>query len=162
MSGEVIIDKELENHSVKLSETLRYFTLKNLGAFFTVKMKLLFRGAEAEIYEDGDLIIKKRISKNYRIQEIDKKIIATRIKKETKVLKKLNLLKINTPKFFKTEEGITLKEALNESNYPQIMHDLGVIVGRIHNENIIHVLLVPKKYWIDWKVLAFYWAIIGK
>ncbi|KAI5154738.1 hypothetical protein ENBRE01_3463, partial [Enteropsectra breve] len=37
-------------------------------------MMMIAQGAEAELYEDGNTIIKIRKSKSYRVPEIDRKI----------------------------------------------------------------------------------------
>ena len=50
--------------------------------------KILSRGAEAVIYFDKGEVLKERLSKGYRLPEIDKRIIKRRTKAETKLLKK--------------------------------------------------------------------------
>jgi len=51
-------------------------------------MKLLKQGAEAKIFLDGNSIIKERISKSYRIKDIDKKLRLYRTRSEAKILDK--------------------------------------------------------------------------
>ena len=51
-------------------------------------MKLIAQGAEAKLYKEGDILIKDRIKKSYRIEELDKPIRKRRSKKEAKILKK--------------------------------------------------------------------------
>lgn len=111
------------------------------------KMKILAQGAEAIVYEDGDIIIKERISKNYRIPEIDSKLIKTRTKREAKILQKLYENRLHAPKLFKTEEnriymekidGITVKQAINDENASDLMKKVGEIVAKLHNLDIVH------------------------
>ena len=60
-------------------------------------MELIAQGAEAKLYKEGDQLIKERVSKGYRVPEIDKKLIKRRTKREAKVLKDLEKLGF-TPK----------------------------------------------------------------
>lgn len=110
-------------------------------------MKLIAQGAEAKVYENGDMIVKYRIPKPYRIKEIDEKIIKSRIKKEAKILNKLQTVDFNSPKLIKIEsnsiymekiEGKVLKDCLNEENYLKIMYQVGNMVSKLHLLDIIH------------------------
>ena len=49
-------------------------------------MKLMDSGAEAEIYTEGDKVLKKRIPKLYRIKAIDEKLRKSRTKREKKII----------------------------------------------------------------------------
>jgi len=112
--------------------------------------KILNRGAEAIIYLDKGKVIKERISKGYRISELDKKIIKRRTKAETKILKKASEI-IHTPKPEDSKEeniilmplikGDKLSEKLNfysEKKQVEVMKKIGNSIGKIHNEGIIH------------------------
>lgn len=110
-------------------------------------MKLISQGAEGKIYEDSSVIIKVRESKSYRIPELDNKLIKARVKKEAKILTKLNDNNINAPRLIKIEsnsifmdkiEGKPLKEVLNDINYQDLMVEVGKIVAKLHNCNIVH------------------------
>lgn len=110
-------------------------------------MKILAQGAEAIVYEHDDVIIKERISKEYRIPEIDTKLIKSRVKKEAKILEKLKILGINVPKIIKVEnnsiymekiEGSPLKGVLKDENSEDLMKKAGRIVAQIHNNDIVH------------------------
>jgi len=114
--------------------------------------KLLSKGAEAEIIYTGRFVIKHRVSKGYRHPVLDKKIIKSRTKKESKLLIKASEI-INAPKpFFIPEcdftrikmpfiDGDRLSDVLNK--YPKekqsgIMRELGRQVALLHANNIIH------------------------
>ncbi|NCN51645.1 Kae1-associated serine/threonine protein kinase [archaeon] len=112
--------------------------------------KILSQGAEAIIYLDKGKIIKKRVSKEYRIKELDKKIIKRRTKAETKILKKASEI-INSPfpEFSKNEDTILMplikgdklsKELNNYSLNKQkaITKKIGKSIGLLHKEGIIH------------------------
>lgn len=118
------------------------------------KQKLIQQGAEAKILlnEKKGVVVKDRISKSYRISEIDKKIRKTRTKAETKLLQKASEI-INSPKPLSTPDknlfqikmpyikGKKLSEHLN--NFPlekqkQIMKLAGESVAKLHKKDIIH------------------------
>ena len=61
-----------------------------------MKQKLIQQGAEAKIILSDGWIIKDRISKSYRIPELDKSIRKRRTKSESKLLKKASEI-INSP-----------------------------------------------------------------
>jgi len=114
--------------------------------------KIIGRGAEAIIYlnNKNNQVIKERISKSYRIPEIDKKIIKSRTKAESKILEKVSII-INAPQPEKIQElniikmpyikGKKLSNALD--NFPlskqlSIMKEIGKSVAKIHEAGIIH------------------------
>ena len=53
-----------------------------------IQQKILAQGAEAKIILSNNLIIKDRISKSYRLKELDEQIRKRRTKSETKLLQK--------------------------------------------------------------------------
>ena len=69
-------------------------------------MKLIKQGAEANIYLDNNIIIKERISKSYRIKEIDNAIRRFRTRREAKVIEKVD----NAPKIIKfSDKDMTIE-----------------------------------------------------
>ena len=54
---------------------------------------IISQGAEAVIIKEGNNIIKNRISKSYRLEELDKKLRQFRTRREAKVLEKLQEMK---------------------------------------------------------------------
>jgi TP53 regulating kinase-like protein len=112
--------------------------------------KILSSGAEAVIYLENNKITKDRISKRYRLEELDKKIIKQRTKAETKILKKAGEI-INVPLPEDQKEidkiimpfidGLKLSDNLDsfeEKEQEKIMVELGKTVAKLHKENIIH------------------------
>ena len=110
-------------------------------------MNLIAQGAEAKLYKEEDTLVKDRIKKSYRIEELDKRIRKFRTKREAKVLGKLNSLGF-VPKVIDNDEkqkivmefinGETLRDYLTSSNYKELMQELGKKIALIHNKNIIH------------------------
>ena len=115
-------------------------------------MKLIDEGAEAKIYLDNNLIIKKRIPKTYRIKVIDDCLRKTRTRKELRILIKASNI-INVPKvhFSSSEkdfkivmefiDGKKLAEHLDnfsDKERTHICHEIGKQTALMHNSNIIH------------------------
>jgi Kae1-associated kinase Bud32 len=112
--------------------------------------KIIGYGAEAKIILKGDLIIKDRIKKPYRIKEIDEKIRKHRTKTEKKLLEKACKI-INAPNPFPLEgfnkikmpfiEGKKLSEYLNSlplKEQKEICKIIGQDVAKLHKNEIIH------------------------
>lgn len=115
-------------------------------------MKLIQQGAEAKILfdEKNNLIIKDRISKSYRIKEIDDKIRKRRTKSETKLLLKACKI-INAPNPIPLEDfnkikmsfikGKKLSENLDKftlKKQKQILKIIGEEIAKLHDADIIH------------------------
>jgi len=135
-----------------------------------MESKILFRGAEAIILGKDNFLIKKRISKSYRIKEIDEKLRKLRTRAEAKIIRKLSE-KIDVPKIIseneKTKEiGIELIKGKKLSDYldkfllsrqKEICKEIGIQVAKMHQANIIHsdlttsnmILKEEKTFFID-------------
>jgi len=109
-------------------------------------MKVISQGAEAVLYEHEDKIIKKRISKEYRIPEIDYELRKSRTNREAKVLKKVEF---PAPRVFNVDnkemsiemekiDGLKLSENLKNIDYKKICHQIGEQVAKMHSANLIH------------------------
>ncbi len=108
--------------------------------------KTIQQGAEAIISLQNNQILKNRIKKSYRLKELDIKLRTRRTKSEAKIIEKLKSI-INVPKIIKTEnnqiimqhlKGKKLSEHLEKLNYQNICKQLGEILTKLHNQNIIH------------------------
>ena len=112
-------------------------------------MKLIKQGAESTIFLDKDRIIKHRISKGYRIKDIDDKIRKFRTRSEAKLLEKAS---INVPKVLNVDDkgmkigmeyiqGDLLKnifDDLNEKERLELCKNLGEEISKLHSQGIIH------------------------
>jgi len=125
----------------------------------------LSKGAEAIIYSTKNNIIKDRIKKNYRINEIDSRLRKFRTKRESKILERLNDLNFPAPKLIKTDKkqiiemqylkGKKLRDVLDD-NTIKLAKELGKKIAILHNNNIIHgdlttsnMILKDQIYFID-------------
>jgi TP53 regulating kinase-like protein len=133
--------------------------------------KLIQQGAEAKIFynEKNNLIIKDRISKSYRIKEIDIKIRKQRTKAEKKLLEKACKI-INSPNPFPIKDfdkiempyikGKKLSKNLDKfslEKQKQFMKIIGRDIAKLHEADIIHgdlttsnmILVKEKIFFID-------------
>jgi len=119
-------------------------------------MKVIYRGAESLIFLDDfegqEAVIKERIVKNYRIKQLDDKLRKERTKKEVKLLTEARKVGVPTPKILHVSEkdskivmenisGIRAKEFLNtasDKDIDEVCFQIGRLVGRLHQSNIIH------------------------
>ncbi len=108
---------------------------------------IIAKGAEAEIHRDGDAIIKERISKGYRIKEIDETLRKRRTSTEAKLLREARRAGVATPQILEEDkfsikmefiDGIKIRDAINEGNVKEIAEKIGTAVGKLHSYNIIH------------------------
>jgi len=119
-------------------------------------MQIIKRGAEAVLYldnfEDQQVLVKERIKKNYRIDQIDQEIRKARTKGEVKLLTESRKVGVLTPKIFSVDEknhkiimefieGKRIKELLyeaDEKTAEKICFEIGKLVGKLHSAGIIH------------------------
>jgi Kae1-associated kinase Bud32 len=119
-------------------------------------LDLIKRGAEAEIYlskwRDRDVVIKKRIPKTYRKEEIDKRLREARTKLESKLISEARSFGVSTPIIYDVDtknshimmeyvEGERLKEALHQAdreNQQSLCIAIGRCVGKFHKNDLIH------------------------
>jgi len=129
-------------------------------------MKIIQQGAEAVIYKENNFVIKDRIKKSYRIEQLDNKIRKQRTKAESKLLEKASKI-INVPKIKKIEESkITLDyikgkklsehlDKLPDKLAKETCRKIGQSIAKLHDNNIIHgdlttsniILTSDKKVW---------------
>jgi Kae1-associated kinase Bud32 len=138
-------------------------------------MEIIKRGAEAILYidffENRKVLVKERIKKSYRLEELDKKLRIERTRKEVRLLTEARKIGVNTPQIFHVDEengkivmefieGKRLKdimESLTEEKIVDIFQKIGEDIGRMHSMDIIHgdlttsnmILKDEKIYFID-------------
>ena len=114
-------------------------------------MEIIAQGAEAIITKNGSTIIKDRISKSYRIKELDDAIRRKGTRMESRILQRASLL-INVPKLFKADDKLMrlemefipgekirdLVDTLSEEKRKNLFYQLGKDIATIHNNFIIH------------------------
>ncbi len=121
-----------------------------------MKSKILYQGAEAKLvinkYIGNEVIEKRRISKGYRIKEIDEMLIKTRTREEAKLIHEARVSGVSVPTIFDINQknGIITMEYIKGQRVKDILNDLskkereklctkiGENIARLHNNDIIH------------------------
>jgi TP53 regulating kinase-like protein len=110
----------------------------------------LAQGAEAVIFREGDKVIKERLSKGYRISEIDESLRKFRTRREAKILQRLEEIQFPAPhlqEFSDKRMSITmdflpgekLRDVLEKGDeYQGLAKELGMKIGKLHAQNIVH------------------------
>ena len=108
------------------------------------------QGAEAVLFKDRGEVIKERLSKNYRLPQIDEALRKFRTRREAKVLSKLEEMDFPAPhlKDFSDKRmsiimdfipGEMLRDVLAEGDdYQKLALEVGERVGKLHLKNIVH------------------------
>lgn len=107
---------------------------------------IIAQGAEA-VLKKNKCLTKERISKGYRLPELDEKLRKSRTRKEANLIREAGRRGLNVPRVLdqsdfsiKMEflEGERVKEALNKDTYADIASRLGSAIALMHSYNIIH------------------------
>uniref|UniRef100_A0A7J3M3P8 non-specific serine/threonine protein kinase n=1 Tax=Archaeoglobus fulgidus TaxID=2234 RepID=A0A7J3M3P8_ARCFL len=126
----------------------------------------MYLGGEAEVII-GDVVVKRRRTKRYRIREIDEVLRIRRTRTEAKLISLARRVGVPTPIVLDVEDdtiimeriyGTPVKECMSE----EISREIGRLVAKLHNANIIHGDITPmnmifsdgKIYFVDFG-LAF-------
>jgi len=117
---------------------------------------LIKKGAEANLYleewHNRKVIMKRRLPKAYRIQELDKEIRSQRTMHEPQVIHKAKEAGVPTPTIFMVDvaeaniimefvEGKQVKQVLNDlppEEKLRLSRHIGGLIGRLHKHGIIH------------------------
>jgi len=121
-----------------------------------IKEKLIYKGAEASLFYGHwfgrEVIFKYRIPKNYRVEELDKKIRIERTLNEGKALIKVKNYGLNVPQVYEIDaqnsilimkfiEGEKLKnilENLSENQKSNYFKKIGRAIAILHQNGHIH------------------------
>ncbi len=117
---------------------------------------LIKKGAEANLYleewHNRKVIMKRRLPKRYRIQELDKEIRSQRTVHEPHIIHKAKEAGVPTPTIFMVDvaeaniimefvEGKQVKQVLNDlppEERLRLSRHIGGLIGRLHKHGIIH------------------------
>jgi TP53 regulating kinase-like protein len=117
---------------------------------------LIKKGAEASLYlEDWHgqkVILKKRLSKKYRVPELDKEIQNQRTRHEPQIMHRAKEAGVPTPIIFLVDleeatiimeyvEGKQVKHVLNDlpqNERRKLCRHIGELVGKLHDNGIVH------------------------
>ena len=134
--------------------------IKNEKSYLKLPDDLIAKGAESNIvkssYLGRDAVLKNRISKNYRIPEIDNKIRKARTKLEAKLLSDVKKAGVVTPILYDVDlhdktilmeeiKGDLVKDIINED----LAYGIGENIAKFHNLNIIHGDITSSNMMVD-------------
>ncbi|SCM58724.1 putative bifunctional tRNA threonylcarbamoyladenosine biosynthesis protein {ECO:0000255/HAMAP-Rule:MF_01447} [Methanothermobacter wolfeii] len=113
--------------------------------------ELMAKGAEANIYRGGWLdrkcVVKERISKGYRIPEIDQDLRSLRTRREARLINQAKNAGVRTPLLLDLdpEKGLMVMEAVDGLEFKEALEeDLGICerigedISKLHRAGIIH------------------------
>ena len=116
-------------------------------------------GAEAIIKKENDDVVKERITKDYRIKEVDEKLRKRRTRREAKVLDKLSQLGFPSPRLKDfCDRSMTIQmDHVNGSKLRDVLYkdplglgrEIGRKVGTMHNNDIVHGDLTTSNMILD-------------
>ena len=111
------------------------------------------QGAEAVLFEDRGTVIKERLSKKYRLPQLDDSLRKFRTRREAKILGKLEELDFPSPHLQDFSDkrmsivmdfvpGEKLRDVLlsleDTDDYQKLAKEVGEKVGRLHANDLIH------------------------
>jgi TP53 regulating kinase-like protein len=106
-------------------------------------MMLIGMGAEAKVVLEGERVIKKRISKRYRIPQLDSSLRKERTRAEAKLTSAARKLGIPTPIIygigdyhieFEYLDGPLLRDCIDE----ELSREAGRLTAKLHMGGIVH------------------------
>ncbi len=113
-------------------------------------MQLIAQGAEARLWEDRGSIIKERLSKSYRLPQLDEALRKFRTRREAKILQKLEELNFPAPHLKEFSDtrmslvmdflpGEKLRDVLAQGDqYQELAQEVGRTIGRMHAQHLVH------------------------
>jgi len=136
-------------------------------------MKKIAQGAEAVVYSADGKVVKRRLSKSYRLDEIDVSLRKSRTRREAKVLTKLASLGIPVPALISVDDkemtidmelidGPKLRDVLARDNCEAFCKEVGSLVAQMHKAGVIHgdlttsnMIVMDRVYLIDFGLSFF-------
>ena len=125
-------------------------------------MELIAQGAEAKLYRNDNSIIKERIRKSYRIEEIDDKLRRSRTRREDKILEKLAAIDFPAPRLIENDkkerlvmefiDGDKVRDILEKKDYISLSKEIGKKIALLHNHGILHGDLTTSNMILDKEV----------
>ncbi|WP_406670141.1 Kae1-associated kinase Bud32 [Methanolobus sp. ZRKC4] len=106
-------------------------------------MTYLTSGAEATVKVKGELIVKERVPKRYRIRELDERIRKERTKAEARLISEARRAGVPTPIIYDIDnstikmqylDGTAMKHVIDEN----LSEQTGILVAELHMAGIIH------------------------
>jgi Kae1-associated kinase Bud32 len=115
-------------------------------------MEMIGKGAEANIYRKGNVVLKERITKVYRVRGLDLTLRKSRTKREARLISFARRAGVPTPLIYDVDnvntsvemgfiEGKQVKKILDKISKEErarICREIGRSAGKLHSNHIIH------------------------
>ncbi len=127
--------------------------------------EIIGRGAEAvlrkEKFMDGYCVVKERLKKGYRVDELDSRLRKERTKIEAKLFSEARRVGVSTPQVYGRDESILemefiegekVRNVISEYSAEKVKHlaeKIGESVAKLHNRGIIHGDLTTSNMIVD-------------
>ncbi|MFH1420473.1 MAG: KEOPS complex kinase/ATPase Bud32 [Candidatus Aenigmatarchaeota archaeon] len=110
-----------------------------------VKCGIIAQGAEAVLKRDGDILIKDRVKKSYRIDVLDDELRKQRTKTEERIMRSAKRCGVAVPQILDADETTVKMEFISGQKLRDILDDnveladkIGENIAKLHASNIIH------------------------
>lgn len=133
--------------------------------------RYLARGAEAVLtkdkWKDLECVVKERIEKEYRIEELDEKLRRERTKEEAKLLSEARRVGVSTPQVYEKEDDVLKIEFIqgerlrdlisefSEEELDNVSERIGKLIGKLHGRGIVHGDLTTSNILMDGDEIYF-------
>jgi len=112
-------------------------------------MEKLAHGAEAILYKRDGNVVKERVSKPYRISEIDLKLRKERTRAEARLIRALERAGVAVPAVLKEDdknmilelefiEGEKIRDYLEKTSDTNVCKQIGELTAKMHDAGIVH------------------------
>lgn len=115
-------------------------------------MKVLYQGAEANLYLRDSVLVKERIKKMYRVEPLDLKLRKYRTRGEGKALDRARRAGVSVPQVYGVDEkkyviemeyidGLLVEDLLTDSGFKEkgkLSGMIGASVTLLHEANLVH------------------------
>ncbi len=111
-------------------------------------MESIAQGAEAVLSKDRGTIVKERVSKTYRLPQLDESLRKFRTRREAKILGRLEEMNFPAPHLKEWSDqrmslvmdfipGETMRDVLKQGDV-SLVREMGRQIGTLHTKNIVH------------------------
>ena len=110
-------------------------------------MPIIAKGAEAVINLENNQILKERVKKSYRLNQLDEALRKKRNRAEAALLREARRAGVDVPQVLEESDfsirmefiaGTKIKDAMKKDNCKEFAEKIAVSVAKLHDRDIIH------------------------
>ena len=115
--------------------------------YYVIYMPIIAKGAEATISLDGKEIVKERVKKSYRLQQLDEALRRRRNRSEAALMREARRAGVVVPQIVEEKDfsikmefvdGDKVRDMINEGNCIEISRHIAEAIAKLHSKNIVH------------------------